>query len=95
MRVVLERLADRTVDLAERAIGGVRVLRERPRQRVTRNRCASGPSANEPASQPGHTTPPALALKAPRCSRSPQAAQAASSGAKPAASSSLVRNASA
>jgi hypothetical protein len=39
--------------------------------------------------------PPALGEKAPRCSVSPQAAQAASSGAKPAASSSLSRNASA
>src|SRR6185437_9761043 len=48
-----------------------------------------------PASQPAHTIPPALAEKAPRCSRSPHDAQAASSGMKPAASSSLSLNESA
>src|SRR5215207_184051 len=60
-----------------------------------RKACASSPSGNEPASQPAQTTPPALGEKPPRCSASPQAAQEASSGAKPAASSSLRRKASA
>ena len=58
-------------------------LGERPASAATRKRCASSPSGNEPASQPAQTTPPALGEKAPRCSASPQAAQAASSGRKP------------
>ena len=61
----------------------------------TRKRWAAASSGNEPASQLAHTTPPALAEKAPRCSRSPQEAQLASSGMKPAASRSLSLKASA
>ena len=52
-------------------------------------------SRNAPASQALQTTPPAAPEKPWRCSRSPQEAQAESWGAKPAASSSFRRNASA
>src|SRR5205807_1967083 len=55
---------------------------------------ASTASGNEPASHALHTTPPAAPLKPVRCSRSPQAAQAASWGENPAASSSFSRKAS-
>ncbi len=60
----------------------------------TMKRWASSSSAKAPASQAPQTTPPAAPEKPLRCSRSPQAAQAASCGARPAASSSFSRNAS-
>ena len=56
---------------------------------------APASSGNALASQAPQTTPPAAPEKPTRCSRSPQDAQAASWGAKPAASSSLRRKASA
>ena len=60
----------------------------------TRNPWASSSSANADASQAPHTTPPAAPEKPPRCSRSPQDAQAESWGASPAASRSFSRKAS-
>ena len=56
---------------------------------------AFSPSGNAPAAQPPQTTPPWLGENAPRCSVSPHDAHDASSGANPAASSSLMRKASA
>ena len=55
------------------------------------NTCASWASANEPASQALHTTPPAAPEKPTRCSCEPQLAHAPSWGASPAASSSFSR----
>ena len=60
----------------------------------TMNACASSSSGNALASQAPQTTPPAAPEKPTRCSRSPQDAQPASCGAKPAASSSFRRKAS-
>ena len=61
----------------------------------TMKRWASSESAKEPASQLAQTTPPAAPEKPLRCSASPQRAQEASSGAKPAARASLRRKESA
>ena len=58
-------------------------------------RCASSESGKAPASQLAQTTPPAAPEKPLRCSASPQCAQEASSGEKPAASASLSRKESA
>ena len=58
------------------------------------NRCASSASANPGPSQAPQTTPPAAPEKPDSPSASPQEAHAASCGARPAASSSLRRNAS-
>ena len=58
-------------------------------------RCASSVSGNEPASQLAQTTPPEAPEKPARCSASPQLAQEASSGAKPATRASLSRKESA
>ena len=57
--------------------------------------CASSSRGKALASQAPQTTPPAAPEKPTRWSRSPQAAQPARCGAKPAASSSFRRNASA
>ena len=96
VRVVLERRRDRALDLrrapARRACGTS--LSERPSASVM-NAWASSPSGKDPASQAPHTTPPAAPEKPTRCSCSPQLAQAPSCGARPAASSSFRRNASA
>ena len=58
------------------------------------NRWPSASRGNEPLSQLPHTTPPAAGEKAVSPSASPQRAHEPSSGAKPAASSSFIRNAS-
>ena len=57
-------------------------------------RAPSASSGNDPASQAAHTTPPAAGENAPSPSPSPHDAHEPSSGAKPAASSSLMRKAS-
>ena len=84
MRVVLERLRDRAVGLRQGPLGRVRAASASGRaSAATRNPCASAPSGNEPASQPAHTTPPAPAEKAPRCSRSPHDAHDGELGREP------------
>jgi len=100
VRVVLQRLGDRALGLAQGAIGGARGGRQRLAQRSIMNLCASGDSSNAPRSQAAQTTPPAAPEKAasppaPAASTSPQRAHEASSGANPAASASLSRKASA
>ena len=75
VRVVLERLGDRPVGLRQRRLRApAGASASGLASAVTRKRCASSPSGNEPASQPAQTTPPALGEKPPRCSASPQAA---------------------
>ncbi len=95
MGVVLERLADRSLDLAQSRALGARRLGQGLASASTMKRWASGENSKEPASQVAQTTPPAAPEKPLRCSASPQRAQEASSGEKPAASASLRRKESA
>ena len=95
VRVVLERLAHRPLDLAQRRGSAAGASASGFASASTMKRWASSESANEPASQPAQTTPPAAPEKPARCSASPQRAQEASSGAKPATSASLSRKESA
>ena len=76
VRVVLHRLGDRAVGLRQSALGGASGASASGRASAVHQeaRAPPAPSGNEPASQPAHTTPPALGEKAPRCSASPQAA---------------------
>ena len=94
--VVLERLADRALGLAQRPARTRRAPGPAgaPSAAVM-NSCVSSPSGNEPASQALQTTPPAAARSRRGARRSPHDAQAPSAGARPAATSSLSRNASA
>ena len=93
--VMLERLADRPLGLAQRALSGGGASASGLPSASTMKRCASSESGKEPPSQPAQTTPPAAPEKATRCSPSPQRAQEPSSGENPAASASLSRKASA
>ena len=94
--VVLERLRDRAVGLAEGAAparSGARPAGGPARRRGTR-----GPprrAGTSPPRSPGRPRRPRWPRSRSGARRSPQVAHDASSGAKPAASSSLIRNASA
>ncbi len=94
--VMLEGLRDRAVGLAERGRRGVRRLGQRAPERGHEEVVALlGEREASPPRRRAQTTPPAAPEKPTRCSGSPQAAQLARCGAKPAASSSLSRKASA
>ena len=95
VRVVLERLGDRPVGLRGDAALRTRRLRQRPGERVDHEAVGLLGEREASPSQLAQTTPPAAPEKAARWSASPQLAQLASSGEKPAASASLSRKASA
>jgi hypothetical protein len=92
--VMLQGLPDRPVRLTQRAVGRARVVRQRPRESGHQERVRLL-TQGEGARLAARAHDPAVAENAPRCSRSPHEAQAASSGAKPEASRSFSRNVSA
>ena len=76
VRVVLEGLADRPLDLAQGRSSAPGASASGLAIASTMKRCASSESGKEPASQLAQTTPPAAPEKPLRCSASPQRAQA-------------------